>query len=177
MFPTLNPQPINHYMKTLDTRDLYARKCELESLRDALNEALEKQAEAQSELDAFDPERPDVAPDDEAWHEQKEELEEALADAESEVESAKVYFGDDEIEELEELETLENEISDFRHGETMIPESDFEDYARQFAEDIGAITDDAGWPCTCIDWERAADELRMDYSEVEYQGTTYLARA
>ena len=165
-------------MKTLDTRDLYARKCELESLREAVNEALEKQAEAQSALNEFDPDRPDAAPDDEAWHEQKEELEEALADAESEVESAKVDVGDEELEELEELETLENEISDFRHGETMIPESDFEDYARQFAEDIhGRAIRDASWPFTCIDWTEAADELRMDYSEVEYQGTTYLVRA
>lgn len=164
-------------MKTLDTRDLYARKCELESLRDALNEALEKQAEAQSALDEFNPDRPDVAPDDEAWYEQKEELEEALSDAESEVESAKVDFGDEEIEELEELETLESEISGFMHGETMIPERDFEDYARQFAEDIGAIPDDARWPCTCINWTEAADELRMDYSEVEYQGDTYLVRS
>ena len=164
-------------MKTLDTRDLYERKQELESLRDALNEALAKQAEAQSTLADFDPDRPDVAPDDEARHERKAELESALTDAESEVESAKVYFGDEEIEELEELETLENEISEFRHGETMVPESDFEDYARQLAEDIGAISDDARWPCTCIDWERAADELRMDYSEVEYQGTTYLVRS
>lgn len=165
-------------MKTLDTRDLYARKCELESLRDALNEALEKQAEAQSALDEFGPDGPDVAPDDEAWHEQKEELENALADAESEVESAKVDFSDEESEELEELETLENEVSGFMHGETMIRESDFEDYARELAEDIhGRAIRDATWPFTCINWTEAADELRMDYSEVDYQGRTYLVRS
>jgi len=40
-------------MKTLDTRDLYERKQELESLRDALNESLEKQAEAEQKIAAL----------------------------------------------------------------------------------------------------------------------------
>lgn len=165
-------------MKTLDTRDLYERKCELESLRDALNEALEKQGEAQSALDEFDHDRPNVAPDDEAWFEEKERLEEAVSDAEAEVESAKQDFDAWSEEELEELETLESEISEFMHGETLIPEDDFEDYARELAEDLhGRAIRDAQWPFTCIDWSQAAEELRMDYSEIEYQGTTYLYRA
>ena len=60
---------------------------------------------------------------------------------------------------------------------TMIPEVDFEDYARELAEDIGAIKNDANWPNYCIDWEKAASELKMDYSEIEVDGVTYLFRA
>lgn len=40
-----------------------------------------------------------------------------------------------------------------------------EDFARQFADDIGAIQDDCSWPYTCIDWEWAARELMYDYQE------------
>lgn len=164
-------------MKTLDTRDLYKRKCELEELRDAVESASESLEDAREALAAFDPDRPDVAPDDEEWSESRRELEEAVENAEAELEAAEKDFTGDDEEELAELETLENEIFDFMHGETLIPEDDFEDYARQFAEDTGAIDESARWPCTCIDWSQAADELRQDYSEFTYQGTTYLCRA
>ena len=32
-------------------------------------------------------------------------------------------------------------------------------------------------PFDCIDWEKAADALRQDYSSIDYQGTTYLFRS
>jgi hypothetical protein len=154
-------------MKTLDTRDLYKRKCELEELRDAVTTARE-------ELDQIATSKPDE--DEglaafEAWEKEKE-------DAESNLESADADFGDDEKTELDELETLENEISEFMHGETMILENDFEDYAREMAEDThGKAVREATWPFTCIDWEQAARELAMDYSTVEYQGESYYVRS
>jgi len=46
----------------------------------------------------------------------------------------------------------------------------------QLAEDIGAIDKDLQWPVYCIDWEQAANELRVDYSEVDYDGETYYYR-
>ena len=58
----------------------------------------------------------------------------------------------------------------------MIPESEFEDYARELAEEIGGM-DDAKWPFTCIDWEKAADELKQAYTPVSYQGEDYFVRA
>lgn len=162
-------------MKTLDTRDLYKRKCELESLRDAVTTAREELEEAQAALAAHDPESQD--PEDEKNNETLSDLKDVVSESEGNLESAEADFGDDEKTELEELETLKNEISDFKHGETMIPENDFEDYARELAEDIGAISGNEEWPCNCIDWERAARELAMDYSTVEYQGDTYLVRS
>lgn len=62
------------------------------------------------------------------------------------------------------------------NGETLIPESHFEDYAKSFAEDIGAISREEDWPSCHIDWKSAADSLRMDFSTVEYRGETYLYR-
>ncbi|RAV17494.1 hypothetical protein DQP57_00260 [Mycobacterium colombiense] len=59
---------------------------------------------------------------------------------------------------------------------TLIRDSYFEDYAQELAEDIGAITGAEQWPHNCIDWERAARELRMDYTSVEYDGVTYWYR-
>lgn len=41
------------------------------------------------------------------------------------------------------------------------------DFAQQLAEDVGDIKwEDLAWPFTCIDWERAGNELMMgDYWE------------
>jgi antirestriction protein len=69
-------------------------------------------------------------------------------------------------------------IDDVAENEpTMIPVDDFADYAQELAEDIGAIDGDAKWPVYCIDWERAARELKMDYASVRVNGTTYYFRA
>ena len=69
-------------------------------------------------------------------------------------------------------------IDDVAENEpTMIPEYDFSEYAQELAEDIGAISSDAKWPVYCIDWERAARELKMDDASVRVNGTTYYFRA
>lgn len=79
-------------------------------------------------------------------------------------------------QEITEIDEVEGYCEDFYHGGTLIPEVDFEDYAREFAEDIGAISDDGRWPNYCIDWKYAARELAMDYSLVEYDGVDYYVR-
>ena len=86
----------------------------------------------------------------------------------------------DEAEELAILEALAAEASnyaaDWGYGEMLIRDSYFRDYAQELAEDIGAINADAKWPNDCIDWERAARELRMDYTFVDFAGVTYWIR-
>ena len=81
------------------------------------------------------------------------------------------------MRDVELLEELESEISEWRHGETLIPEHSFEEYAREIAEETGDLKHAASWPYTCIDWEKAAGELAMDYSLVSYQGESYYVRA
>lgn len=62
------------------------------------------------------------------------------------------------------------------YGATLVRDSYFEDYARELAEDCGLIQRDAHWPNDCIDWERAARELQMDYTSVEFDGVEYWVR-
>lgn len=91
------------------------------------------------------------------------------------------YTPQDELfAELAALEKLAEEASgyaaDWEHGEQLIRDSYFETYARELADDICAIDDNAKWPMTCIDWEQAACELQMDYTSVEFDGVTYWIR-
>ena len=51
-------------------------------------------------------------------------------------------------------------IEDAYFGEYSSDES----FAREFAENIGAMQDSSSWPYTCIDWEQAANELMFDFS-------------
>jgi hypothetical protein len=151
--------------QSLDTRDLYQRKCELEDARDSWETAKEEALEALTDA-GLDPANREFSnrKEKELWEAYEESLEEPSD------------FGKDEQEELTELENLENEISGFMHGVQLIEESGFEDYARDLAEDIGAISRDMAWPCNCIDWNQAAKELESDYSSITYQGTDYLYR-
>lgn len=87
---------------------------------------------------------------------------------------------EDEAYELYALKRLEEEASgfgDWEYGGTLIRDSYFEAYARELAEDIGAISGEEGWPLGCIDWERAADQLRQDYTSIEFNGVTYWVRS
>lgn len=58
-----------------------------------------------------------------------------------------------------------------------IKDSYFEEFARDEAENIGAFNArENSWPYSCIDWEKAAEELQTDYSSVEFDGLTYYYR-
>jgi hypothetical protein len=63
------------------------------------------------------------------------------------------------------------------HGALLIHEDYFEEYAEEMAYDIGAISRNAHWPLQFIDWNRAADALKYDYIEVDFDGATYWGRA
>ena len=143
-------------IRTLDIDELNARLSELEAMRDTLTEAQDALSEAETDSE-------------------KDE-------SQSQIDNAEADFGADEQAELKELESLKDDIGESRGkisegGGPFVHENDFEDYASEVAEDLGAIPDNAQWPCTCIDWEKAADELKSDYSTVEWQGVSYYYRA
>lgn len=86
---------------------------------------------------------------------------------------------DDEVEELAKLKSLQEQCegySDWKHGEMLIRDDYFETYAQNLAEELGYIKRDVHWPYTCIDWEKAANELQMDYTSVDFDGATYWIR-
>ena len=61
----------------------------------------------------------------------------------------------------------------WKFGVVLIHESYFEDYAEEYAVDIGAISSDAPWPIWYIDWKAAAEALQMNYTGVDFDGETY----
>lgn len=115
---------------------------------------------------------------------------EAIEELEGEIE-AKTHESDDEadVEEVAELqeeldalkklaEEAEGYAADWKHGEVLIRDSYFTEYAQELADDIGATDRKFAhqWPYTCIDWEQAARELKYDYTGVEFDGVTYWIR-
>lgn len=83
----------------------------------------------------------------------------------------------DELNTLRKLDAMGRGYSpDWPYGATLIRDSYFTEYAQELAEEIGAIKDNAQWPYTCIDWDKAARELQMDYTSIDFDGVDYWVR-
>ena len=136
-------------MNILDTRDLAER-------REALKQEI---------LDSFLEHFP-----------QYEDMTESFEDIrfeEEEIESWKEDFED----ELKEIDDVENEMgSEFEYGVTLVDVDDWEEYVEELLEDIGYIPKDfPSW--IEIDWKATANNVKVDYTEVTYQGNSYLGRS
>lgn len=148
------------YSETMDTRDLYLELAELELGREQLVDERDELADLIAD--------PDIA------QSEKDKAVDRIAEINATLEDPE----DPDNERREALLELQDEIGDeFMHGATMIREDTFELYAQELADDIGAIDHDAGWPATCIDWEKAARELAMDYSLITWDGHDWYVRA
>jgi len=156
-----------NYGRILDTRDLDARKDELESLRDAVKEAETRLTEAQSRVSELNR--------IEAPEEEVEAAEEIVSDAESALDFARHDFGEDEQQELKDLENAESEVLAWTDGNTLIPRDRWVDYVRDLLDDIAEPPKSLP-SYIVIDWDKTADNIEADYSEIEIQGTTYLYR-
>jgi len=149
----------------IDSRDVIARIEELEAEREELADAVD---EAQSVVTDAGLNRLD-----------DDEFEAAQEDAKAAHIALADWDASEEAQELKDLLALQDGAegySDWRDGATLIRDSYFEDYAQEFAEDIGAINANASWPNSCIDWAQAASELQMDYTSVEFGDVTYWVR-
>lgn len=87
----------------------------------------------------------------------------------------------DEFEEAElaKLQALAKEGEDYaewEYGAAFIRHSYFTKYAEELATDICAITHGVSWPLSHIDWEAAAEELKADYTEIDFNGVPYFTR-
>lgn len=135
----------------LDTRDLAERRDELkDQILSSFQETFEHYAE-----DTYD-------------------FEDILFE-EEEIQSWKEDWKD-ELEEIDEIDSIENEVgSEFDYGTTLIEDNDFEEYVEELLIDCGYISKDMpSW--IEIDWEATAENVKQDYSEVEYQGRNYYVR-
>lgn len=143
-----------NYGRILDTRDLDTRKEELESLRDALEQA------------RADREAIESSPSSAQWE---------IDRATEVVEELLLAFGDDEAKELADLENAESEVPEWRHGNTLVPRDEWVEYVKELLADIGDLPKNLPRYIE-IDWDKTADNIKADYSEIEIQGTTYLYR-
>lgn len=139
----------------LDTRDLVEKREEL------------KEQILDSFLETF-----------EHYTEQTETFDDILFD-EEEIQSWKADW-QEELDEIAEIDRVEDEVESyggdgFEFGTTLIEETEFEEYCEEFIEECGYISSDMpSW--IIIDWRLTAGNMRQDYTEVEYQGKTYLFR-
>ena len=138
-------------MKTLDTR-------ELAKLREEL-----KQEVLDSFLETF-----------EHYEEQTDSYEDILMEEEEIQEWKKDW--QEEIDHIEEIDYLEDNIKEFSYGETMIHVDDWVDYVQELLQDCGDIPRNLPHYIE-IDWKATADNIEVDYSEIDYQGESYYYRS
>lgn len=100
----------------------------------------------------------------------EEETEEARAEAYEE------YDADEYAALIEFRDEYDGQFGNsFEDGITFIHEDYFTDAMKELCEDIGYLPE--GTPdWLVIDWDETADNLRADYSEAEFRGSTYWAR-
>jgi hypothetical protein len=142
----------------IDTRDLIEeRENHYEMILNEFNDRFNMELDEFSDIETF--------LDDEASEsitkEEREEFFEYMAD---------------EYNAIREIDELESYVSsEFDYGLTLIPEDDFEDLVEQDLKDCGYISKDLpGW--IEIDWEATANNIKVDYGEVDFRGETYLFR-
>ncbi len=90
----------------------------------------------------------------------------------------------EDIEEYKEIKIILDELKGCGGDEqfrgdwfpiTLISESYFTDYCMDLVQDIGDLPRDIP-SYLAIDWEATADNLKVDYSEIEVDGATYYFR-
>ena len=137
----------------IDPRDVVS---EADTYRDDIESKQEDITEANDDLDAED------AVDEQVEiSERIEQLEQELVELEADAET---------------IFELERSCEDYAHGETLINEEYFTEYAKNMAEDCGSENLD-NWPYNCIDWDQAAQNLQMDYTTIEWEGESFLVRS
>lgn len=146
----------------------------------AVSKLIKELDELQEELDNLEyqlelaKEAVDEAAESELTEDDSDEstLEQAHMDLDAANDDIEIWHGDNP--RYEELRQLKSDLGDnWGSSTTLIPESDFKEYAMDTAEGLYSF-DTNSWPFTCIDWKDAAEELGTDYQRVEFDGEEYL---
>jgi hypothetical protein len=143
--------------EVVDTRTIQERIDELQELVDEFNSQMEEFTEKHKEWE----DNPDHDDDDEP--------------------ASPEPVDSDDLEELRVLTALKEEAEgycDWDGGEALIKDSYGVDYAQELADDLGYLGDGKPnhWPFTCLDWDRAWEELKDDYTPVDWDGEEYWVR-
>ena len=89
------------------------------------------------------------------------------------------WKSEQDIEELESLQKVAEQgegYGDWKYGETLINESYFTDYCEEMCKDCGDIPQNVPSYIE-IDWEATSENLKADYTEIDFDGVTYYMRA
>jgi hypothetical protein len=171
---------ISNTDNVIDSRDVIARIEELEGWRDdARTTAEEALAAIKADEDELHAKGTPTEDELDAIEERKDNWP-TFTDSKGNEHYDSSDWDEEAAEELIILLALQDDAegcSDWRHGETLISENYFEQYAQQLAEDIGAVGRNAKWPYDCIDWEKAAGQLQQDYISGDFGGEMYWIRS
>ena len=102
-----------------------------------------------------------------------DEAKELRIDRENLKEERSDYYTDYDHEEHQELKELERNVTGWNDGITLIPETEIDGYLEDLLHDIDSDVLDNIPSYIVIDMEATIDNLRDDYSCVDYQGTEY----
>lgn len=146
----------------IDSRDIIERMEELESERQDLVDTLDN---LWTDINAIEDDTSDIR--------------KSLIAAETDAETALRDWDNDSADELKALQALAQEgedcAADWIHGTTLIRESYFTDYCEELVSDIGDMPRNIP-SYIVIDWEATAHNIRVDYTEIDFDGVTYLVR-
>jgi len=142
---------INNTQEIIDSRDIIARIEELESELADLTEEIMEELELESSGENYC----DIPEDYEDFWDIK-----------------------DELDILRILQDQGEMYSDWDYGATLIHEDYFVEYCEELCKDIGDIPSNLPWYINNhIDWEGVAEEIKMDYTELDFDGVTYFIRS
>jgi hypothetical protein len=174
---------VNNNEDVLDSRDIISRIEELESdielvyddYKESFQEEYDKLVENkeidESETD-FDEWIEERIPSFEDWLEDPANnpgFNEWLVENECSADS-------DELIVLKKVAEQGEGYGDWNSGETLIRESYFTEYTEEFCKDVGDVPRELpDW--IVIDWEATAENLKDDYTEIDFDGVTYYMRA
>lgn len=173
----------------VDSRDVIARIGELQDEYDALAEALKDIIDDPPELEDDEDEARETEVE---YQESKQEAIDALREwlgldmpsheIATAVKDGVDLLGKGESDDADELKVLlaladecDGYAADWFHGATLIRESYFTRYCEELCKDIGDLPKEIPHYIE-IDWEKTANNLRIDYTEVDWDGVTYLIR-
>lgn len=97
----------------------------------------------------------------------------------SEVDGRDAFEDESDFDEYTALKALADEAEgyadDWEYGSTLIRDSHFVDAMQELCADIGDVPKDMP-SYLVIDWDATAENLKADYTSVEFDGVTYWVR-
>jgi hypothetical protein len=106
------------------------------------------------------------------WDVAPEEVDDCVAALANEADG---FNGNEELHKLKAFRSELEGYCDWTHGETLIRETYFVEYVQELVSDTGDMPREIP-SYIAIDWERTANNLKIDYTEGDFDGVTYLVR-